>query len=161
MRAIPLPTLFLDPYYQSMSSQGCKALYLTMNFIVLWSTCRSSSLFRFENCLQYLTVGTNRIFLHLKRFLLCSLVSSCFLVLLNYFCYFFLLSPHVKWCSILVCPNMSKFPLLAFRFCLDLVVLILTSFVVFRCSLLACLIFLCQIPSLYLDYIYSIPVLGV
>ena len=58
-------------------------------------------------------------------------------------------------------PKSCKFPLLRqWYFCLEAVVLFLPSYFLFRFSSLAWLIFLCQISSLYIYCISSLPVLG-
>ena len=68
---------------------------------------------------------------------------------------FFLSFPVVRWCQLPKSPSICRFPFLrAFWWLLDLVVRLLPSCVVFRFSLLAWRIFLCQIPSLYLDCIF-------
>ena len=94
------------------------------------------------------------------RFLLCSLVSSSFLVLLWYSSFF--LSSSLVWlCLHQKFPGICKFPFFSvFWYFLDLVVLFLPSFVVFCFSLFVWHIFQCQIPSLYLDCKTSMPVLG-
>ena len=129
----------------STSSLGCKALSITISFLDLWSICWRSSFVHFKNGPEYLTKGTAKVFIPLMRFLQCNLVSSRLLLLLRYsFFKFFLSSPFVWWCRLLILPSISKFPLLrAFRFFLDLVVLFLPSFVVFRFSLSSGHIFPC------------------
>ena len=93
------------------------------------------------------------------RFLLCSLVSSCFLVLLRWF--FFLIFSFISVCVMVSAPSILRYSQVLvnfffsrcsdFFFFFDLVVLFLPSFVVFCFSLLSWLISLCQIPSLYTD----------
>ena len=101
--------------------------------------------------------STAQVFAPLMRYLLCSLVSSSFLDLLRYLKKSFLSSPIVWWSPLSIFPSICKFPFLgAFWFCLDLVVLVLPSFVFF-CFLLAWHIFLCQIPPLYPHCISSLP----
>ena len=62
-----------------------------MSFLVFWFIFSSSSLVLFKNSPDYLTKRTALAFILLMRFLLYSLVSSSFLVLLRYFLkiYFF------------------------------------------------------------------------
>ena len=134
-----------------------------MGFLVFWSICWSSSFVHFKNGPEYLTRGTALILITLIRFLLCSLVSSSFLVLLrNTFKNFFLSSLVVKWCPLPVFPSTCKLPLLrVLWFFLDLVVRFCPSFIVFRHSLLTWHIFLYQIPFLYLQWISSLTVFRV
>ena len=68
----------------SASSLECKALCIVISFLVLWSICLSS-LVHFKNGFEYLTRGTAKVFIPFIRFLLYSLVSSSFLVLLRHF----------------------------------------------------------------------------
>ena len=84
MLVSPFATSFFDIYSLSMSSLGCKALFMVISFLVLWLICLSSSLVHFKNGLEYLTRGTAQVFIPLIRFLLHSFVSSTFLVLLRY-----------------------------------------------------------------------------
>ena len=73
----------------------------------------------------------------------------------------FLSFPIVWWCKLPIFPSICTLPFLrAFWFLLDLVVRLLPSCVVCRFSLLASRIFLCKIPLLYLEYIFSKSVLG-
>ena len=53
--------------------------------LILWSICWSSSLVHFKNGSEYLTA---QVFIPLISFLLCSLLSGSFLVLLRSFCVF-------------------------------------------------------------------------
>ena len=98
-------------------------------------------------------------FISLIRFLLYSLISSSFLVLLRYsflifnFISVFFYSVCFHYYQVLVGFLFSG----RFYFSLDLIVLFLPSFDVFRFSLLAWHIFLYQIPSLYPDCILSLP----
>ena len=85
----PLPPSFLETYSLSVSSLGCSALCIVISFLVLWSICRSSSLVHFKNGPEYLIMGTAHVFIPLKRFLLQSLVSKSFLVLLRYYYYYY------------------------------------------------------------------------
>ena len=81
----------LNTYSLSMSS-----LFTVINFLVLWSICLSSSPVNFKNGLEYLTRGTAQVLIALMIFLLQSLVSRSFLVLLRYsFLIFFFSSLHV------------------------------------------------------------------
>ena len=66
---------------------GCKALCIIISFLVLGSICWSSSIVHFRNGPEYFT--RRQVFIFLMRFLLCSLVSSSFLVLLRYTFYFY------------------------------------------------------------------------
>ena len=149
MPACPLPPSFLDSHNLPASSLEFKASYIVISFLVLWSSCWSSSLAFFRNGSEYYTRGAVQVFKHLKKFLQYSLVSSSFLVLQRY-CFFFLLSPLVFWCQLPIFPSILKFLFLqAFWFFLNLVVLFFPSFVVFCFSLLSWNIFLYQILSLY------------
>ena len=80
MLASSLPPSFLDTYSLSL---GCNALCVVISFLVLWSICFSSSLVHFRNGPEYLTTGTDQVFIPLMRFRLESIVSSSFLVLLR------------------------------------------------------------------------------
>ena len=82
MLASFLPPSCLYLYSLSTSSLGCKVLCIIKSFLVLWSICWNSSLVYFKNGPEYLSRGTAQIFIHLVRFLLCSLVSRSFPVLL-------------------------------------------------------------------------------
>ena len=55
MQASLFPPSFLDTYSLSVSSLGCKALYIVISFRVLESICLSSSLVHFRNGPVYLT----------------------------------------------------------------------------------------------------------
>ena len=79
-----LPPPFFDTYSLSKISLGCKTLFIIKSFLVLWSICLSFSLVHFMNGPRYLRKGTAKTFIPLMRFLLYSLVSSSFLVLLRY-----------------------------------------------------------------------------
>ena len=74
------PSSFLDTYSLSTSSLRCKVLCIVTSFLVLWSICWSSFQVHFKNGRR----GTTRVFIYSMRFLLCSLISSSFLVLLRY-----------------------------------------------------------------------------
>ena len=84
LQANPLPLSFFDICSLSVSSLGCKAWCIVINFFVPWSLCWSSSLVHFKSDPEYLTRETVMLFIPLMRFLLCSLVSSSFLVLRGY-----------------------------------------------------------------------------
>ena len=77
-----------------MSSPGCKALSIVINFFILWSICLRSFLVHFKNGLEYLTRGTAHVFIQLMRVLLQSLVSRTFLIFCDthfFFFFFYLL----------------------------------------------------------------------
>ena len=161
MQAIPLPPSFLNTYSLSTSSLGCKALYIVISFLVLWSICWSYSFVDLKNGPEYLTRAIAQVFILLMRFLLRILLSSNFLVLLRNYFLFLISSLHIWWCPLPIFPSICKFPFLrAFWFFLDLVVLFSLSFIVFRFTWSAWLIFLCQNPSLYLLCISLLLVLG-
>ena len=69
----------------SLSSLGCKVLWIVISFLFLWFICWTSSLVHFKNSPEYLRRKTAKESITLMRFLLCSLVSRSFLVLLKYF----------------------------------------------------------------------------
>ena len=79
-----LPPSFLDTYSLSTSSLECKALCIVISFLVLWFICLSSSVVYFKNGPEYRTRGTAQVFISFIKFLLYSLASSGFLVLLRY-----------------------------------------------------------------------------
>ena len=81
---------FLDTYCLSMSSVECKALWIVIIFLVLWSICWSFSLVHFKNDREYLTKGIAQVCIPLERFLLQSLVSRNFLVRMGYSFFFHL-----------------------------------------------------------------------
>ena len=54
---------FLDTYSLSLSSPGCNALCNVINFLVLLSICLSYSLVHFTNNPEYLTKGTDQVFI--------------------------------------------------------------------------------------------------
>ena len=74
MLASPFP-FFLDTYSMSTSSLECKALFIVISFLILWSLCLSSSLIHFKNGPKYLKRGTAHVFISVMRFLLNSLFS--------------------------------------------------------------------------------------
>ena len=53
-----------------------------MCFLVLWPFCWSTTLVHFKIGPEYLTTETTQVFIPYMRFLQCSLVSSCLLLLL-------------------------------------------------------------------------------
>ena len=65
-----------------------KALYIVMSFLVLWSICWNYSLVSFKDDAEYLTNTTAQVFIPLTKILLCSLVSSSFLVFLRHTVFF-------------------------------------------------------------------------
>ena len=70
-----LPPFFLDTYTLSMSSLGCKAFLIVINFLVLWSICPRLCFVHPKNGLEDLTRRTAQVFITLMRFLLQILVS--------------------------------------------------------------------------------------
>ena len=82
-KQVLLLLLFLT-YSQSTSPRGCKALCMVINFFLLWSICLNSSLVHSMNGPKYLMMETAQVFTTLIRFLLCSFISSRFLVLMRY-----------------------------------------------------------------------------
>ena len=84
MLVSPLPSSLLDTYSLSIIYLVCKALCIDMSLLVLCSICWSSSLVHFNNGPEHLTRETTQVFILLMRFLLYSLVSSSFLILLRY-----------------------------------------------------------------------------
>ena len=141
--------LLLLAHNLSMSSLGCKALSILWCFPFIWSICWSFSLVPFKNGSEYFTCETAKVFILLMKFLLCSLVSSSFLVLLMYLLLF---SFHLGMFNGVHFQYSQAF--LGFLFPEPsarrkvLVVLFLLSITVFYFSLLAFLI-----PSLYPDFI--------
>ena len=121
--------LFFPLHVQFKSSLEYKVLNIFRSILLLWSICWSSSPVHFKNSPEYLT--------KMIRFLLCSLVASNFLVLLRYSFFNFFLS-SVWWRLLAIFPGICKFHfLIAFRYFLDLVVLLIPSFVVFCLSILS------------------------
>ena len=80
----PLSPSFLDSYSLSISSLGCKALCMVISFLPS-STSRIAS-----SILQWKIPGIY----HLMRFLLCSFVSGCFLVIQRYSLLIFFFQLH-------------------------------------------------------------------
>ena len=93
--ASSLPPSFLGTY---TLSTWCKALCIVMSFLVLRFICLCFSLVHFKNGLEDLTRETASISIPLRKFLLCSLVSSSFLFHLRYSFCIFLTSPLILWC---------------------------------------------------------------
>ena len=89
-----------------MSFIGSKALWMVINFLVFWIISLSSFLAPFKNGPEYLTTGTVLIFIPLLRFLLQSLVSSSFLVLLRYY---FLHFPFISDGSMVFASGIPKY----------------------------------------------------
>ena len=106
MQASPLPLSFFDTYSLSTSSQECNALCMIINFLVLWSTCFSSSLIHFRKGLEYLMRGTAQVFIPLIWFLQDSFVSSSFLVLLGYS---FLILSFISTCLMVSASKIPKY----------------------------------------------------
>ena len=75
---------FLDTYRLSMSSLARQSLCMVVSLLVFGFICWSSSLVHFKKGPEYLT-RIALVFMLLMRFLLCSLVSSCFFVLRRYY----------------------------------------------------------------------------
>ena len=111
MMASSLPPSFLDVYSLSTSSLGCNALCMVISFLVLWSTCLSSSLVHLRKSPEYLTRGTAQIFIPLIRLLLESFVSNSFLVLLRYS--FWILS-FIFTCLMVSASKIPKYLLVSF-----------------------------------------------
>ena len=65
----PFPPSFLDAYSLSMSSLGCKAFWIVINFLVFWSISLSSSRVHYRNGPKYLTKETALVFIPLIRLL--------------------------------------------------------------------------------------------
>ena len=63
---------FLDACSLSMSTLGCKALYIVRSFLFPWSIYWISSLVHFKNGPEYFMSGTAQEFIPLMRFLVCS-----------------------------------------------------------------------------------------
>ena len=156
MLASPLPLFFLGTYCLSTSSLGCNTLCMVISFLLLSSTCLSSSLVYLKEDPEHLTWGTAQAFIPLTRFLLNSFVSSNFLVILRYSYLIFFLSFLLVWCCQPPrCPTIFRFPFIrAFKSCLDLIVSFRQSDVVCYFSLLALHIFYTRFHS-YVLTVYS------
>ena len=79
------PTFFPDTQRLSMWFLRCKALYVVINFLVLWNFSLSFSLVHFKNSLEYLTRATLKVFIPLMRFLPQKFSGSFWNSLLFYF----------------------------------------------------------------------------
>ena len=88
-------------------SQGCKALCIVMSFLVFWSICWSSFLMYLKNGHESLTRRTGQLFITLMGFFLYSFeYFSRFSEILFFF---FLFTPLVWWCMLLIFPNICQF----------------------------------------------------
>ena len=129
-----------------------------MSFLVLWSICWSFSLVRFKNCPQYLTRGQPR---HLSLWWDCCCVVW-FRFVFSFSWSILFIFYFISACLMASASNIPKYLYVSFSpsvlIFLDLVVLFLPSFVVFRFSLLTWHIFQYQLQSLYLDSISSLTV---
>ena len=105
MLVSPLPPSLLETYSLSTSYLGCKALFMVIIFLVVWSICLNSYLVHFKNSPEYLTEGTNQVFISLTRFLLLSFVTSNFLVLLRYV---FVIFSFILTCLMVSASNIPK-----------------------------------------------------
>ena len=155
----PCPLPFLKTYSLSISLLVCEALYTVISFLVHLSFCISSSLVHFKNGPEYLTIRTAQVYIPFIRFLLYSLVSSNFLVLLRYSFESF---SFISTCLMVPVSNISMYLHASFSPCVQI-------FSWFGCSihsviygysfsLLAWRIFLFQIPSLWPDCIFPVTV---
>ena len=79
-------------------------------FLVLWSICWSS-LIHFKNGSKYLTKWTAHVFIPFMKFLLYSLVSSRFLILVRYS---FLIFSFISTCLLVSASNIAKFLYVSF-----------------------------------------------
>ena len=139
-----IPELFLVTVI-SFCSDSLYHLCIVISFLILWSIFWSYSLVHFKNSPEYLSWGTARVLIAVMRFLLCSLVSNTFVILLKLKNFFLLSFPLVWWYPLPIFPSTCKFPfIIVFWFFLDLAILFLPSFVFFFCfSLFAWHICLC------------------
>ena len=103
MLVSPLPLSFLDTYSLWTSFLRCNALCMVISFLVLWYICLSSFLVDFMNGLEYLTRGTDQVFIPLIPFLPYSFVSNSFLVLLRYSFLIFFFHLHLFDSIIIIC----------------------------------------------------------
>ena len=143
----PLPSL-LDTYSLSMSSVGCKALYMVISFFDPFVEILPESISRLISSI----LQGRQPRLPLMKFLLQSLVSRSFLVRQRYSFYFSLHFPLLNCVCFQYSHVLISFLLFS---CSDfLLILFLPLFVFFHFSLLAWHIFLCQIPFLYPDCIF-------
>ena len=150
MLASSLPPPLLDTRSLSTSSLKCKAFYIVMSFVILWSICWSSIHVHFKNGSEYLTRRTAQLFIPLMKIPLCSLfLRSFFRSLEVFFFNFSFISIYLKVSA----SNIPKYLYVSFSqgvlIFLDLRVHFLPYFVLLRFSLLAWDIFLCQILTLY------------
>ena len=122
------------------------------SWVILFSICWSSSLVHFKNGPEYLTRGTEHVFIPLMRFLLRSLLSSSSEEIFFLIFFFHLrMFDGVRFQYSSIC----EFHFLqAFWFLLDFVVLFLPPFVVFRFSLLHDIFFYAKFHP-YVFTIYS------
>ena len=90
----------------------CKAVCIVILVLVLWSICLSSSLVRFKNRPESITIGTAYVFIRLLRFLQLSWVWSIFLVLLRYS---FLIFSFIFLCLIVLTSTITKYFLPSFQ----------------------------------------------
>ena len=111
MQVSPFPPFFPKTYNLSTSSLGCKALCMVISFLILWSICLSSSLLYFKKGFEYLTWGTALVFIPFIRFLLYSLLSSSFLVLLRYSFFNF---SFISTCLMVSASNIPKYSYVSF-----------------------------------------------
>ena len=119
MLASPLPPSFLDTYSLSMSSLGCKALSIVINFLALWFICLGFSLVYSKKGPEYLSRETTQVFIPLMRFLRQSLASRSFLVRLRFTFYFFLhlcLLADYYYIIILFCEFFTRIPVVHIPF---------------------------------------------
>ena len=77
-----------------------------MSFLVLWSICLSSSFVHFKNGPKYLTRRTVQVFIPLMRFLLYTLLSSSFPILLKYSFWIF---SFISTSSMVSASNIPKY----------------------------------------------------
>ena len=140
-----LPLSFLDAYSLSMSSLGCKALCMVINFLSSGPFVRVLPL-SILRIVQSILPGQTRC-LSLWWDLYCRVsFREAFSFVWSTLFQFFLSSLLVEWCLLSIFPSTCNFP---FRqmlwFFLDLSVLFLPIFVFFHFSLWAWYIFLYQI----------------
>ena len=133
---------FLDTYSQSILSLSSEALCIIINFLVLWSICLIFTIVHFKKGPEYLAKEADLLFIPLMRFLLQSLVSRSFLVLLKYF-----LLPFFLHLSLFDCVCFQYLVLCVISFFPS--VLMIALFGCFILSVVSRHIFLCKIPSLY------------
>ena len=132
---------------------------MDISFLVLWSICLSSPFVHFKNGPEHLTRRSAQVFIIFIRFLQYSLVSNNLFIWDTLFWIF----SFISTCLTVSASNISNYFYVSFspsilNF-LDLLVPSLPSCVVCGFSLLEWRIFLCQIPSLCPDCIFTLPVL--